>query len=783
MKKIGVMTWYKYLNYGTSLQVTALCFKIKEMGYSPYVINYTPTGRVVNIKKVDFRGLLKSFKKKVYAYQHRNINNKNRNEKFKIFLSKNLNESTICNTYPELQKLNNEFDAFVCGSDQIWAPSCFDDKYFLSFVEDTNTMVSYAPSIGLSSVEDSNIAMQMKELINRFKFLSVREEKGKELIKNLCNKEAQVVLDPTLLLSQHEWNELIKDHTLEKPLKEIIEKNYILCYFLGDYQKYKNYVNKLSEKTGLPIYTIPVFEKQKKDNSALPFSIGPVEFLTLLKNAKHVCTDSFHGFVFSAQYHVPVSVFERFKKNDSLNQNSRIYNLANLLGLNHCIVDYNDLKTIDQPLNYLYEEVDKKLKIERAKSLRFLKESLCSAVNNKVSLEKKALKNYEDINEIKYTIASKDLCCGCGICACVCPTNALEIRKNADGFEHYFINSDKCIQCGRCVNICPFKNIQAVSIKNGIKFFAAKSKNNQTLQRSSSGGFAQELSKKLMDKSYAVVGCEYNRKKRSANHIIIQTKNKDDLEKLQGSKYLQSKTAGIWEEVLRLQKAIFIGTPCQVAGLNNLLIQNRVREKFVLVDLICHGIPSQNLWNKYLDEIINKRNLGCYPDVTFRIKNKGWRKRTIQICDEKSSYQKNEFKDDFYTFFKLGNCYAETCYECPYRKNSAADLRIGDYWGERFIKDKQGVSMVVAMTAKGQKLVNDLEKEGSIGIDSYPIEEYYSAQFPENHPRPVFYQELLKQLKNENVLLRDLRKKYCQGYERSDKINKFIGKVKRIVKK
>ena len=91
--------------------------------------------------------------------------------------------------------------------------------------------------------------------------------------------------------------------------------------------------------------------------------------------------------------------------------------------------------------------------------------------------------------------------------------------------------------------------------------------------------------------------------------------------------------------------------------------------------------------------------------------------------------------------------------------------------------------MVVAMTAKGQKLVNDLEKEGSIGIDSYPIEEYYSAQFPENHPRPVFYQELLKQLKNENVLLRDLRKKYCQGYERSDKINKFIGKVKRIVKK
>ena len=129
-----------------------------------------------------------------------------------------------------MQKLNNEFDAFVCGSDQIWAPSCFDDKYFLSFVEDTNTMVSYAPSIGLSSVEDSNIAMQMKELINRFKFLSVREEKGKELIKNLCNKEAQVVLDPTLLLSQHEWNELIKDHTLEKPLKEIIEKNYILCY-------------------------------------------------------------------------------------------------------------------------------------------------------------------------------------------------------------------------------------------------------------------------------------------------------------------------------------------------------------------------------------------------------------------------------------------------------------------------------------------------------------------------------------------------------------------------
>lgn len=783
MKKIGVMTWYKYLNYGTSLQVTALCFKIKEMGYEPYIINYTPTGKIINIKKVDFRRLMESLAKKVYSYRHRNITNKKRDEKFKKFLSRSLNESAVCNTYSELQQLNNRFDAFVCGSDQIWSPSCFDDKYFLSFVEDTDTMISYAPSIGLNSIKDKNIAMQMKELINRFEFLSVREEKGKELIWNLCNKEAQVVLDPTMLLTQNEWNNVIKDYSLEQSFKDAIEKDYILCYFLGDFLKYKKYVNRLAEKTGLVVYTIPVFEKQQKDDSTLSFSIGPVEFLYLLKNAKHVCTDSFHGFAFSVQYHVPVSVFERFKKEDFVNQNSRIYNLANLLGLKQCIVDYNDLNTVEQPLNYSYEEVKRRLETERAKSLQFLKESLCSASNNKVYSENKALKKYEDADVMKHTIASKDLCCGCSVCAELCPVNALEIRENANGFEHYFIHRDQCIQCGSCIATCPFQKIQAVPVENGVQLFSAKSKDNQTLQRSSSGGVAQELCKKLMKENYSVIGCEYNQKKKSANHIIIQPENKEVLKNLQGSKYLQSKTAGIWKDVLNLKKAIFIGTPCQVAGLNNLLIQNGTRDRVILVDLICHGIPSQNLWNKYLEEVINNENLSCCPEVTFRKKNNGWRKRIIQISDEKNSYQKNEFKDDFYNFFKLGNCYAETCYECPYRKKSAADLRLGDYWGPRFSKDKQGVSMVIAMTEKGQKLVNDLEKEESIEANCYPIKEYYTVQFPENHPRPVFYQELLKQLKDEKVSLGALRKKYCQGYEKSDKINKLVGKVKRIVKK
>lgn len=120
-------------------------------------------------------------------------------------------ERTSCTscykTYSELNDLNMEYDAFVCGSDQIWSPLCYDSKYFLDFVENTDKMIAYAPSIGSTKIDDSIIREKMFQHISRFKHLAVREQQGAELIKKLTGHDAKVVLDPTLLMDAAEWDE------------------------------------------------------------------------------------------------------------------------------------------------------------------------------------------------------------------------------------------------------------------------------------------------------------------------------------------------------------------------------------------------------------------------------------------------------------------------------------------------------------------------------------------------------------------------------------------------
>ncbi len=762
MKKVAIMTWYHYPNFGTALQVTASSYIIKKLGYQADVIQYIPTDNVINLqdnKKISY--YIKKINKKFNGEKNKEILDEKRISAFDKFLKKQITLTSECKVSSELFKLNDQYDAFVCGSDQIWAPSLFNPKYFLDFVRDQNKMVAYAPSIGLSQIQDEHVKNRMKESISRFKHLSIREEQGEKLIKEICDKDATLVLDPTLLLSVDEWDAMSTERKEERP--------YILCYFLGNNKESWEHVKKLSEKIKIPVKIIPVFNEDLKRGFEVAYGVGPAEFLSLIENASFVCTDSFHGTVFSINYQKPFYTYERFSSKDSNNQNSRIYNILKLAGLEDRIVKGED-SINENPLKCEFEEAKIRIQIAREKSINYLKEALSSATS---SIDKKS--------DIEIT----NTCCGCGVCSAVCGHGAITIKRNEEGFLSSYTNEDKCVHCGLCKKVCPYNGESSQEInKDEHSLYMLCSKDKEVLNTSSSGGAAYEISKMLCNKGYDVVGCIYDNEKGEAVHEIVPAGEIEKLHVFQGSKYIQSNTYDVFKDVVSTsQKAVVVGTPCQISGIDKLLRLRNKRDKFVLVDLICHGVPTQNLWNKYLKEGSVKYGYGLTPHVVFRDKTKGWREKHINVQGNGKLYASHDEKDLFYRFFLLRHCNMPACYECSYRTTSAADIRLGDYWGPRYKKVKDGVSMVIAMTATGEQVIEELKNANKIEIEKMDCVEYWTVQYPQNPVKPVFYNELLNELKDDSLSLQESANKYCTKFEFHKKIQKPYSMMCAIYKK
>lgn len=761
MKKVALMTWFHYLNYGTSLQVTASIYTIKKLGYQVDVVNYIPHAKLVTLKNYkDFNLYLGIIKKKIKNGKNKSIIDQDRKKAFEKFLDKNISLTEECKTDSDLFLLNEKYDAFVCGSDQIWAPSIFNEKYFLSFVENPKKMIAYAPSIGLSIIEDPYVKKRIAENIGRFEQLSVREVQGAKLIKEICNKNAKVVLDPTLLLTAGEWDTMAIGNNESNP--------YILCYFLGTNKDNWSHVYKLSKKTNIPLKIIPVFSSDYERGNDVVDGIGPGEFLNLVKNASMICTDSFHGTIFSIIYNKPFYAYERFSSKDENNQNSRIYNILELLDFEERLI--RDTKTLPSDLLTCdYTNANKKLEIERIKSQEYLKNAL------NLATEEKTVYNFKITNT----------CCGCGACSIICPTNAIVIKRDEKGFLKSFINQDICISCSQCKTVCPFCDNKDIDIdKDKHNLYMLKSLDKKTLNTSASGGAAYEIAKAFSLEGYEIVGCIYDNGKREAVHKLAKAGDLDSLDAFKGSKYLQSNTKDVFNDVYKnANKAVIFGTPCQIAGIDLLLKSKNKREDYFLVDLICHGVPSQNLWTKYLKEGSKRYGYGKTPDVIFRDKSKGWRDKFIKIEGDNKTYVSNEKKDLFYRFFLLRHINMEACYECKFRTSSAADIRIGDYWGPRYKDDKEGVSMVIAMTMVGENILNRLETDSKIELAKKECVEYWTVQYPENPIKPVFYDELLKDLIDKEKSLDEIADYYCRGFEFKNKIFKPYSVIRSIINK
>ena len=303
-------------------------------------------------------------------------------------------------------------------------------------------------------------------------------------------------------------------------------------------------------------------------------------------------------------------------------------------------------------------------------------------------------------------------CCGCTACEQVCPKSCISFGADTEGFLYPTVDENLCIECGKCIKHCPILS----DVKRGTspKVFAAKYKDRNTVFKSTSGGIFIPLAKFIIDKGGAVFGCAFD-EALTARHIKIESV--DQLYKLQSSKYVQSNTEGIYSEVkAELDKGryvLFSGTGCQAAGLKNFLDKNY--DRLITVDIICHGVPSPKLFDKYIGYMGQKLG-NKLTDYNFRSKEKrGWDLYYKATAKNKSKSDYGFF-DPYYNAFLTCKTYRESCYNCKFANSQrAGDITLGDYWGIQKMHpefyDDNGVSLVLINSDKGQKLWEKISPE------------------------------------------------------------------------
>ena len=368
MIKVAIVTWTKWNNYGTILQSYALYKFISNIGYDVKVLDdryITSTKCVEEFGRTTpwdyFKNKIKSYLKYKNGFEKLNNNRERQCDKEKRRIIKYHLKNV---RYESLHKLNNEFDIFICGSDQIWTPNnvFFDPYYFLGFVN--KRKISYAPSIGVSEYHNDKKEI-VKSLLSTFDAISVREDTGKNIIAGICRKDVTVCIDPTLLFDEESWK---KDFAIETNKEE-----YAICYFLGEEDWYRDKTINFCNKEKIKLISIPMFKKDLNIGDEHKF-VAPSKFLELFANAKYVFTDSYHGMLFAITFHRNVFVFSRFKKNDILSQNSRIEDFVKNIGLSNRYIKDDSSEIPSDSINYHY--IDNKINELRVHSYNYLVSAL-----------------------------------------------------------------------------------------------------------------------------------------------------------------------------------------------------------------------------------------------------------------------------------------------------------------------------------------------------------------------------------------------------------------------
>ena len=386
-RKIGgvIVSDLNHTNYGSALQAYATMKTVQSFGYDLTFIKYKKTRslleRLTIMPKYMISGGYERFLRSIKASvskmiirgyeanqkQRRDATNGFKIKEFFPFFKEYVGYNALCEG-------SKEYDAVFVGSDQTWRPIGFYSNYWnLNFVDDSVPKFSYSSSFGVSAIPLVQ-KRGTKKYLERIDMISVREKNAKELIEALTCKKAQVVADPTMLRTREQWLEFASKSN------KGVDDPYIFCYFLGPRRDIREAAVKLAEQTGCKIVITPHMEEYRKADVGIGdyiyYDLNPYDFVKLLSEANYVCTDSFHGTVFSIIMH---RKFMTFYREFGKSTNSRIDNLLSIFDLQDRLFN-GDVKCIEQGIDY--ETVDKKYALYREESLSFFKNACSLAGNN-----------------------------------------------------------------------------------------------------------------------------------------------------------------------------------------------------------------------------------------------------------------------------------------------------------------------------------------------------------------------------------------------------------------
>lgn len=300
-------------------------------------------------------------------------------------------------------------------------------------------------------------------------------------------------------------------------------------------------------------------------------------------------------------------------------------------------------------------------------------------------------------------------CCGCTACEKICPTQAIVMKEDGEGFLYPTIDSEKCINCGLCSKICPVMNKPSGS--KIISCYAVQHKDEYLLKNSSSGGVFRLLADEFIKNGGYVVGCVFD----DDNKPILKIANNySDLQAMQGSKYVYSHPLNVYKEVEELlknnNKVLFTGAPCQCASILNFL--KKPYENLYTADFICHGMPSNKLFNAYVKSIEDKK--GKISNIKFRDKEKnGWGGCFSYEYNNGKNKRYNVGKTDpYYYGYVSGYFNRYFCYECSFRgEDRFTDFTFCDFWGVNFsgLNKTKGVSAFTINSNKGNEFFEYIE--------------------------------------------------------------------------
>lgn len=375
-------------NYGAALQGQALYATLQDMGYAPQFVRYKGNEfeesylqyLVFCVKRIGGY-VYHAVCPKVQTIQHNRLRKQFKEEiraREAIFKSFSREYMSFWNRkrvgWYCLKRKHPLTDVYICGSDQIWNPyfkrGRNDPGYFLAFAPKGSKKIAYAPSFGCNDLP-TKARENLGVLLDDYSAISVREESGVDIVRRYAERDAKLVLDPTMLRTPEQWDDLAC-------FPDGIPGKYILCYRFAESEHTKQTIRKMSEELELPVVSLPLSDAGMKDGEFMPvFTAGPREFVGLIRNATLVCTDSFHATVFSVLMKTPVCVFLRESYLEGNSMNSRVYSLLKMLNLEYLIMTHGDTAEKAQvALREDFTEAHQILAQKREESLNYLREAL-----------------------------------------------------------------------------------------------------------------------------------------------------------------------------------------------------------------------------------------------------------------------------------------------------------------------------------------------------------------------------------------------------------------------